>query len=47
MGLHRELRDYRELEGRLPQFDKIASVGMFEHVGLKICRSTSGSLSGC
>ena len=30
-----EFRDYRELEGRLPQFDKIASVGMFEHVGLK------------
>jgi len=30
-----ELCDYRELEGRRPQFDKIASVGMFEHVGLK------------
>jgi cyclopropane-fatty-acyl-phospholipid synthase len=27
-----ELRDYRDLEG---QFDKIASVGMFEHVGRK------------
>jgi cyclopropane-fatty-acyl-phospholipid synthase len=26
-----ELRDYRELEGR---FDKIASVGMYEHVGI-------------
>jgi cyclopropane-fatty-acyl-phospholipid synthase len=26
-----ELKDYRELEGR---FDKIASIGMFEHVGL-------------
>lgn len=30
-----ELRDYRELEGRQQAFDKIASVGMFEHVGLK------------
>ena len=29
-----ELRDYRELDGR-EAFDKIASVGMFEHVGLK------------
>jgi cyclopropane-fatty-acyl-phospholipid synthase len=28
-----ERRDYRELEGEEP-FDKIASVGMFEHVGL-------------
>ena len=27
-----ELRDYRDVEG---QFDKISSVGMFEHVGLK------------
>ena len=27
-----ELRDYRELPDK-PQFDKIASVGMFEHVG--------------
>jgi cyclopropane-fatty-acyl-phospholipid synthase len=27
-----ELRDYRELEGR---FDRIVSVGMFEHVGVK------------
>lgn len=34
-GCTAELRDYRELEGHLPQFDKIASVGMFEHVGLK------------
>ena len=34
-GCMAELRDYRELEGHLPQFDKIASVGMFEHVGLK------------
>ena len=29
-----ELRDYRELAGQ-DVFDKIASVGMFEHVGLK------------
>ncbi len=27
-----ELRDYRDLDGRRP-FDKISSVGMFEHVG--------------
>ena len=30
-----ELRDYRELEKIEQSFDKIASVGMFEHVGLK------------
>ncbi|HEU5351586.1 MAG TPA: cyclopropane-fatty-acyl-phospholipid synthase family protein [Terracidiphilus sp.] len=30
-----ELRDYRTLEDVGPQFDKIASVGMFEHVGAK------------
>ncbi|MGB7546766.1 MAG: cyclopropane-fatty-acyl-phospholipid synthase family protein [Terracidiphilus sp.] len=30
-----EWRDYRELDGRQERFDKIASVGMFEHVGLK------------
>lgn len=29
-----ELRDYRELEGEA-RFEKIVSVGMFEHVGLK------------
>jgi cyclopropane-fatty-acyl-phospholipid synthase len=29
---HVELTDYRQLQGRA-QFDKIASVGMFEHVG--------------
>lgn len=29
-----ELRDYRDLEGE-ERFDKISSVGMFEHVGLK------------
>ena len=28
------LRDYRDMEGRA-HFDKVASVGMFEHVGLK------------
>jgi cyclopropane-fatty-acyl-phospholipid synthase len=30
-----ELRDYRDLEREREPFDKIASVGMFEHVGLK------------
>jgi cyclopropane-fatty-acyl-phospholipid synthase len=30
-----ELRDYRRLEEAGQPFDKIASVGMFEHVGLK------------
>jgi cyclopropane-fatty-acyl-phospholipid synthase len=30
-----ELRDYRELPNGTRAFDKIASVGMFEHVGLK------------
>lgn len=30
-----ELRDYRDLEKAPQKFDKIASVGMFEHVGLK------------
>jgi cyclopropane-fatty-acyl-phospholipid synthase len=29
-----ELKDYRDMEGEA-RFDKIASVGMFEHVGLK------------
>lgn len=29
-----ELRDYREMDGTWQRFDKIASVGMFEHVGL-------------
>jgi cyclopropane-fatty-acyl-phospholipid synthase len=29
-----ELRDYRELDGKT-RYDKVASVGMFEHVGLK------------
>ncbi len=28
-------RDYRDLEGTGQPFDKIASIGMFEHVGLK------------
>lgn len=31
-----ELRDYRDLSGR---FDKVASIGMFEHVGRKHLRS--------
>lgn len=30
-----ELRDYRTLESNEPSFDKIASVGMFEHIGLE------------
>lgn len=30
-----ELRDYRSFDGAQHQFDKIASVGMFEHVGLR------------
>jgi cyclopropane-fatty-acyl-phospholipid synthase len=30
-----ELRDYRRLEDGRQSFDKIASIGMFEHVGLK------------
>lgn len=34
-GCEAELRDYRDLDGKLQPFDKIASVGMFEHVGLK------------
>ena len=34
-GCAAELRDYRDLDGAQPTFDKIASVGMFEHVGLK------------
>jgi len=33
-----ELRDYRESDGTQQPFDKIASVGMFEHVGLKNLR---------
>ncbi|MGC1782724.1 MAG: cyclopropane-fatty-acyl-phospholipid synthase family protein [Acidobacteriaceae bacterium] len=33
-----ELRDYREMPKLPTQFDKIASVGMFEHVGLKNLR---------
>jgi cyclopropane-fatty-acyl-phospholipid synthase len=34
-GCTAELRDYRELDCAKARFDKIASVGMFEHVGLK------------
>lgn len=33
-----ELRDYREMPELPTRFDKIASVGMFEHVGLKNLR---------
>ncbi len=33
-----ELRDYRELQDQNPPFDKIASIGMVEHVGLKNLR---------
>lgn len=32
---HVELLDYRKAVGYLPAFDKISSVGMFEHVGLR------------
>jgi cyclopropane-fatty-acyl-phospholipid synthase len=32
------LADYRELDGHREQFDRITSVGMFEHVGLKHLR---------
>ncbi len=34
-GCTAELCDYRELEAAFQPFDKISSVGMFEHVGLK------------
>jgi cyclopropane-fatty-acyl-phospholipid synthase len=30
-----EMRDYRNLHGKEKVYDKIASIGMFEHVGLK------------
>ena len=30
-----ELRDYRDLSGQFEKFDKVVSVGMFEHVGPK------------
>lgn len=33
-----ELRDYREMQKLPTHFDKIASVGMFEHVGMKNLR---------
>lgn len=32
---HADLLDYRDAPDRLGRFDKIASIGMFEHVGLK------------
>jgi cyclopropane-fatty-acyl-phospholipid synthase len=38
-----ELRDYREVPGT-GVFDKIASVGMFEHVGLKNLRAYFGKI---
>jgi cyclopropane-fatty-acyl-phospholipid synthase len=33
-----DFRDYREMAGPSSRFDKIASIGMFEHVGLKNMR---------
>jgi cyclopropane-fatty-acyl-phospholipid synthase len=39
-----ELRDYRESQGANHAFDKIASVGMFEHVGLKNLRQYFGTV---
>ena len=33
--LHTSWRDHRELPNGRPRYDKIASVGMFEHVGLR------------
>jgi cyclopropane-fatty-acyl-phospholipid synthase len=39
-----ELRDYRESEGAQQSFDKIASIGMFEHVGLKNLRQYFGTV---
>jgi cyclopropane-fatty-acyl-phospholipid synthase len=36
-----ELRDYRDMDGQA-RFDKIASVGMFEHVGLKNLKAYFG-----
>jgi cyclopropane-fatty-acyl-phospholipid synthase len=38
------LQDYREIEG---QFDRITSVGMFEHVGARICRCISAKSANC
>lgn len=38
------LQDYREIEG---QFDRITSVGMFEHVGRRTCRCTSRESANC
>jgi cyclopropane-fatty-acyl-phospholipid synthase len=40
------LEDYRDHAARTP-YDKIASVGMFEHVGSRTCRSTSAPCRRC
>jgi cyclopropane-fatty-acyl-phospholipid synthase len=42
---HVEIRDYRDLSGLGP-FDKIASVGMVEHVGLERLREYFASIHG-
>ena len=42
-GVHIELKDYRNMRG---PFDKIASVGMFEHVGQRRLKSYFAALSG-
>lgn len=39
-----KIRDYRMLESVTPSFDKIASVGMFEHVGLENLRQYFGTV---
>ena len=41
-----ELLDYREL-GEDEGYDKIASVGMFEHVGQANMPATSARSTGC
>lgn len=38
------LADYRELSGHNEQFDRITSIGMFEHVGLKSLRGYFGKM---
>lgn len=38
------LADYRELSGHRERFDRITSVGMFEHVGLKHLRGYFGKI---
>lgn len=44
LPVHFEESDYRSLKGR---FDKIVSVGMFEHVGLKNYRTFMKVVHGC